>query len=116
MWKFLSERYGCDTPIKRYYVNKGTVYAVSEIESRYTKLPIFVAEASKLYAGEYTKESFEICYLQMSGKKNFSDLKKRVADMLTARAQASTPDAPAVKTESVRLWLAEDKNKLLQAF
>lgn len=52
----------------------------------------------------------------MSGKKNFSDLKKRIADMLTAQLQVSQPDAAPVQTKAVRLWLADDKDKLLKSF
>lgn len=63
MWKFLDEKYGSDTPIKRYYVNKGTIYAVSEIESRFPRVPVFIVEAAKLHTGEYTPESFSISYL-----------------------------------------------------
>jgi len=52
LWKFLSERYGCDTTIKRYYVNKGAGYfQSSEIDCRLELIPVFIARADDLYAG-----------------------------------------------------------------
>ena len=52
----------------------------------------------------------------MSAKKSFTELKKRIADVITAQLQIATPDAPIVKPDTLRIWLAEDKDKLLNSF
>ena len=51
MWTFLKEKYGCDTPIKRYYVSKGAIYSINEIDCRYKLIPILIVRADELYTG-----------------------------------------------------------------
>ena len=117
MWQFLKTRYGCDYVIKRYYMQKGYL---SEIDSRMQLIPTFIVRSEDLYAGRMTEENFKICYVQISSKKSFSDLKKRMADVISAQLQQEGgqegPTPPAVNAQAIRLWLAEDKIKLLASF
>ena len=84
MWTFLKEKYGCDTAIKRYYASKGAIYSICEIDSRYRLIPVFIVRADDLYADRITEESFKLSYVQMSAKKSFTELKKRMADVISA--------------------------------
>ena len=52
----------------------------------------------------------------MSSKKSFSDLKKRLADVYTALVQKADPNAAVVAPVQIRMWLADNKNKLLESF
>ena len=52
IWKFLSDRYGTDTTIKRYYINKGSGYFQnSELDCRLELIPVFIVTAEDLYGG-----------------------------------------------------------------
>lgn len=44
-------------------MNKGTIYAVTEIEAHYIKVPVFVVGVNKLYGGEYTEQTFKLSFL-----------------------------------------------------
>ena len=43
-----------------------------------------MVRSEDLYAGRITEENFKISYVQISSKKSFSDLKKRMADVISA--------------------------------
>ena len=85
MWQFLKSKYGCDHVIKRYYISQGYL---SKIDARMQLIPTFIVRADDLYAGRISEQSFKICYVQISSKKSFSDLKKRMADVISAQMQA----------------------------
>ena len=115
IWQLLNGRYGCDQVIKRFYASRGnSVFSSSltEIDSRFKWIPVFIMRADDLINGRTQADSFSICYAQISGKKSFNDLKKRLTDVVTAQIQADNADATALKTDAIRLWLADDKHKL----
>jgi len=86
------------------------------VDSRFTIIPVYIARADDLYAGRCTPETFSICFVQLSGKKSFSDLKKRIADVVTAQMQKSTnQEIQRIKPEGIRLWEAEKKQALMEA-
>ena len=118
LWQFLKSRYGCDYVIKRYYMQKGYL---SEIDARMQLIPTFMVRSEDLYAGQITEETFKVSYVQISSKKSFSDLKKRMADVISAQLQqvqegGPEAEAPTVNAQGIRLWLADDKAKLLSSF
>ena len=78
-------------------------------------LPVFITRAEDIYAGRVA-DQFKISYIQIPGKKSFSDAKKRITDVVTAQLRAQTPGAPALKPANIRLWLASDKDGLLTSF
>lgn len=87
IWEKLKTGYGCDQEIKRFYASRGnSVFSsgITEIDSRYKWIPVFVVRADDLINGRVQADSFSISYAQISGKKSFSDLKKRLADIVTA--------------------------------
>ena len=53
---------------------------------RHTLIPVYLARADDLYAGRCDEQSFKISFVQISGNKSFSELKKRIADVITAQA------------------------------
>lgn len=81
MWQFVQSRYGCDTPIKRVYQKSKYSY-YSEVELRLKFVPVVICSSSKLLNGDYNESNFEILYVQLSKRHNFSDLKRRLADCL----------------------------------
>ena len=85
---------------------------MTEIDSRFKWIPVFIMRADDLSNGRIQADSFSISYAQISGKKSFNDLKKRLTDIVTAQIQADNADATALKTDAIRLWLADDKHKL----
>ena len=85
LWEFLSKRYGFDQTIKRHYISKGSYYSLCEVELRHTLIPVYMARAEDLYAGRCDEESFKISFVQICGNKSFSELKKRIADVITAQ-------------------------------
>lgn len=109
MWLFLKQRYDCDYEIKRFYSKAGSYSYTTEVEARFKKLPIFFVRADMLYR-EVTEDAFVVKSLQIPAKKSFSDLKKRLVDVLEAQGM------PNLKTESIRMWLASDKTSLMQSF
>lgn len=85
LWKFLFERYGADQTIKRYYVSKSSgFYSSCEIDSRFEVLPVYITRADDLFAGQVA-DQFKIYGIQISDKKSFSEAKKRIADVVTAK-------------------------------
>ena len=92
------------------------MYATSEIEARYSVVPVYIVEANELYQGSHNEESFRLSFVQMSCKKSFSELKKRIADVITALKQKTNPDTAMIRVDAIRLWLGEDKAKLLASF
>ena len=116
IWKFISSRYGQDTTIKRYYVNKGSSFwSSSELDCRLEQIPVFIARSDDLYSGR-AADQFKVEIIQMPGKKTFSDAKKRIADVVTAKMRATNPRAPAVKATKIRLWLSDDEHDLKKSF
>lgn len=84
IWKFLSDRYGHDTIIKRYYANSGgQFFRSTELDTRFELIPVFIVRAEDLYGGQIA-DTFNLSYIQCSGKKSFSDAKKRITDVVTA--------------------------------
>ena len=83
-------------------------------------IPTFMVRSEDLYAGRITEETFKLTYVQISSKKSFSDLKKRMADVFSALLpQHESPEGGetfTVNTQAIRLWLADDKAKLLASF
>ena len=116
IWDFLNSRYGCDQAIKRYYVNKGTYSTFCEIDSRLTKVPTFIVYADQLFSGSITRESFKPSYVQLSSKKNFTDLKKRLADVATALLKKQNAEAEPITPAMIRLWISESSEKLIKSF
>lgn len=84
IWQFLKEKYGCDSTIKRWYAARGSYTSLIEVDARFKLIPVFFARADELYKGLYTPENFEISFVQLSSKKSYTDLKKRIADVITA--------------------------------
>ena len=78
-------------------------------------IPTFIVRAEDLYAGRVTEPTFKISYVQISSKKSFSDLKKRMADVISAQMQAGGQDG-TVNVQGIRLWLADNKDKLITSF
>ena len=116
LWSFLSKRYGFDHTIKRYYQTKGGFYSSCEIDARFPRISVFLAFSNELYAGEITEETFKPKFIQLSAKKSFSDIKKRITDIVTAQLRLENPQAAALKPDAIRLWLATNKEKLLSSF
>lgn len=105
LWNFLSQRYGCDHPIKRLYIIDSKSYiSQTKVDARFTWIPVYIACADDLYAGRCTSENFTISYVQLSDKKSFSDLKKRIADVVTAQIQKTNQESQRIKPEGIRLW------------
>ena len=75
-----------------------------------------------MYRGAYNEESnFQIKFVQLSAKKSYTDMKKRLADVITGLAQKNSDDPeqeemPITKPEQIRMWMAEDKTRLLESF
>ena len=86
IWLFLKEKYGCDQAIKRWYAARGTYTSLCEIDTRFKLIPVFFVRADDLYRGAYTDETFSLNLVQLSAKKSYTDMKKRLADVLTAQA------------------------------
>jgi len=55
----------------------------SEIDARLEQVPVYITRADDLYQGR-AEEHFKISSVQISGKKSFSDAKRRIADVVTA--------------------------------
>ena len=91
---------------------------MSKIDARMQLIPTFIVRADDLYAGRISEQSFKINYVQISSKKSFSDLKKRMADVISAQMQAEgqSGDAATVSVKAIRMWLADDKTKLIDSF
>jgi hypothetical protein len=109
LWDFLQSRYGCDHEIKRYYSKAPGFFSSITLETRLKTLPVFFAHSKDLYAGK-VKDRFEINFVQMSATKTFSDLRKRLLDVLEANG------LPDLKAENLRMWLGSNKNELLTSF
>ena len=84
IWNFLNGKYGSDTAIKRFYASKGTIYSICEIDCRYKQVPVCVIRSEDLYNGRINDQSLQANYVQIPAKKNFNELKKRLADVVTA--------------------------------
>ena len=88
IWNFLSERYGCDHEIKRFYVNKGQFYSSVSIDARLKLIPIYLVRADDLYEGKHNKQTFKLSFVQISARKSFSEMKKRITDIVIANGLA----------------------------
>ena len=84
IWLFLKDKYGCDQSIKRWYAARGTYTSLCEVDARFKLIPVFFVRADDLYRGAYTDETFSLNLVQLSAKKSYTDMKKRLADVLTA--------------------------------
>ena len=119
IWQMLNTRYGSDQVIKRFYASRGnSVFSSSltEIDSRFKWIPVFIVRADDLINSRVQADSFKISYAQISGKKSFNDLKKRLTDIVTAQVQLDNADSAPLKPTDVRLWLADDRDKLTASF
>ena len=84
LWEFLKERYGANHTVKRYYVGKGSYYSLCEVEARFKMIPVWIVRADDLYQGNCSVEGQRPSYVQLSAKKNYTEMKKRLADVITA--------------------------------
>ena len=119
IWQMLNTRYGSDHVIKRFYASRGnSVFSSSltEIDARFKWIPVFIVRADDLINSRVQADSFKINYAQISGKKSFNDLKKRLADIVTAQEQVDNADLAPLKSTDLRLWMADDREKLLNSF
>ena len=109
VWEFLKSRYGCDHEIKRYYAKGSGYYSLASVEARFKIVPVFICKSSDLFQDK-AREMFSLSYMQMSGKKTFSDFKKRLVDILEANGYGE------FKPEDFRMWRSESKPNLLKSF
>lgn len=75
------------------------------------QIPVFIAFADQLVGGEISKANFVVQRVQVRKSHTYTDLKKRLADILCALRQQNE-----FSTEKVRLWLCESKTQLLESF
>jgi len=105
---FLHSRYG-GTVVKRYSIPQGTYYTMVEI--RLKQVPLVFLPVSKLYAGgEQLLGLDEEFNIQISKRKNYLDLKRRILDAVNHKFQL------AICEGDLRLWkFGDEKGRLVDA-
>ena len=98
LWNYVKSRYGCDHEIKRFYHKQGSYYSLTEVEARYKEIPVFIVRTEDLYGSKYTNDTFQINYVNMAKKANYSDFKRRMVDICEARGGKD------LKLNDIRLW------------
>eukprot|EP00347_Sterkiella_histriomuscorum_P018454 403345455 len=108
LWRFLIDKYGGST-IKRYSIPQGTYYTTVEV--RLKQVPVVFLPVDKLFAGGRALEGLEQDFIvQLSKRKNYLDLKRRIVDCLNAKNNTK------ILETDVRLWkFSENKVKLIEA-
>ena len=60
---------------------------MTEVESRFKEVPVFIAASEDIYSGKLDQDSFTISYVNMQKKQNYSDFKRRMVDILEAQGR-----------------------------
>lgn len=84
LWEFLFSKYG-GSEIKRHSIPLS--YYSTTVETRYKQIPVVILPCARLMAGGEQLLELNVQYkVQISKRKGYLDLKKRIADCLNAHA------------------------------
>lgn len=114
LWTFLYSKYG-GSEIKRYSVPLS--YYSTQIEVRLKLLAVVILPVSLLLeGGDELNQLDQILNfnLQLSKRKSYSDLKKRIADCINAAQATFAIDHPITEND-IRLWkFSDNKERLIE--
>lgn len=84
LWDFLFKKYG-GSEIKRFSIQHGSYYTQVEVQLR--QLKVYLLYTNQLFLGGKSLEQLDVAYnIQLSRRKNYTDLKKRLVDHLHTHA------------------------------
>lgn len=108
-WQMLSQKYGFDVEVRRYYT-KGQWSYYSSLEVDYKAVPIILLFTDQFPTTEELKEDkFPIKWVQVRKTATYLDLKKRIADC-SAKFMGETE---AYKHEQLRMWSVNSDDDVL---